>query len=60
MTKVCDFLVVQARARLGTTGLKNLTDAAFRDKSLTKTAIYNYNILKKGKGPKKQLMISIT
>jgi histone-lysine N-methyltransferase SETMAR len=47
MTKVFDFVSGLARAGKSANEIKILTDAAFGDKSLTKTAIYN--ILKKVK-----------
>jgi hypothetical protein len=47
MTKIRDFVSGLARARKSANEIKILTDAAFGDKSLTKTAIYN--ILKKVK-----------
>ncbi len=47
MTKVCDFVAGLARAGKSANKIKILTDAAFGDKSLTKTTIYN--ILKKVK-----------
>ncbi len=50
MTKVCDFVAGLARARKSANEIKILSDAAFGDKSLTKTAIYN--ILKKVKAGK--------
>jgi hypothetical protein len=50
MTKVCNFMSGLARAGKSANEIKILTDAAFGDKSLTKTAIYN--ILKKVKAGK--------
>jgi hypothetical protein len=47
MTKVHDFVAGLARAGKIANEIKILADAAFGDKSLTKTAIYN--ILKKVK-----------
>jgi hypothetical protein len=41
MTKVCNFVSGLARAGKSANEIKILTDAAFGDKSLSKTAIYN-------------------
>jgi hypothetical protein len=50
MTKVRDFVAGLARAGKGANKIKSLTDAAFGDKSLTKTAIFS--VLKKVKAGK--------
>jgi hypothetical protein len=47
MAKVHDFVAGLARTRKSAAKIKSLTDAVFRDRSLTKTTIYN--ILKKVK-----------